>query len=249
MKIKRKLLVIICGILLISLAFINPAEAAKKKEGIKTEMSASKKKSKKKKKVDKKKKKSNKKSKKKSNKKNNKKSNKKSNKKNNKKNKKSKNKKIENKEKVKEDKKDNNTAEDSMKVIEKEEVEKLPETDVYFPGTGVEGNFNREESYIPNVDKTEKAAATGYTVFCEHTDKSGRLKFKPEEKMELPEKAVIGLISTGENSGKEIELDWGEANVPKAKGKYTLTAVTKQKLIIGDKDYGRVKFAVDIIIE
>lgn len=92
-----------------------------------------------------------------------------------------------------------------------------------------------------------------FIILNERTRAKGELVFSQGEEIKLPESALIGLRASGENGGREYGLIWsGEdlsalGNAPK--GKYELTAVTVEDLIINERNYGKVRFAVDLIIE
>ena len=241
MKIKRRLLFIIYGILIISLGILSPVYADGKNTSVKVETVALKEKVKKNKKKTKKRKK-----------KNNRVDNK--TKRKNKKNKK--NKKQNKKNKKKSKKKNKKDGKDNMDVKEKEEVENLPETDKYKPETknkDEEDENSRGYDYSPSVGNRSDKLSSDYILFCDYTDKSGRLKFKSGNTVILPEKGYIGLKVNGENTGKETEINWSGSflqNIKNGiKGSYTLTAVPKENIIIGGKDYGMVKFVVNIIVE
>lgn len=190
---------------------------------------------------------------------------KKKKKKNKKKKNKSKKKKNKKKNKKKKDKRKKKKKKDKMNDknnmdIKEEEIEKIPETDKYKPEIKDDNNGKTTEdkekpnegNLVPGGGYIEKPS-TDYTLFCENTDKKGRLKFRAEAPVTLPEKGFIGLKANGENSGKETEIVWsgsGISDIKKGiKGNYTLIATSKENLIIGGKDYGTVKFAVDIIVE
>ena len=238
MKIKRRLLFIIYGILIISLGILSPVYADGENTSVKVETVALKEKVKKNKKKTKKRKK-----------KNNRVDNK--TKRKNKKNKKNKKQDKKNKKKSKrKDKKDN------MDVKEKEEVENLPETDKYKPETknkDEEDENSRGYDYYPSVGNRSDKLSSDYILFCDYTDKSGRLKFKSGNTVILPEKGYIGLKVNGENNGKETEINWSGSSLQNIKngikGNYNLTVIPKENIIIGGKDYGMVKFVVNIIVE
>ena len=232
---------IIYGILIISLGILSPVYADGKNTSVKVETVALKEKVKKNKKKTKKRKK-----------KNNRVDNK--TKRKNKKNKK--NKKQNKKNKKKSKKKNKKDGKDNMDVKEKEEVENLPETDKYKPETknkDEEDENSRGYDYSPSVGNRSDKLSSDYILFCDYTDKSGRLKFKSGNTVILPEKGYIGLKVNGENTGKETEINWSGSflqNIKNGiKGSYTLTAVPKENIIIGGKDYGMVKFVVNIIVE
>lgn len=260
MKIKRRLLSILCGLLIISLGILTPVYADGESNNAKTETTVFKKKAEKeKKKVKNKKNKENKKNKKNKNKKAKKIRNKK--KKNNKKDKNKKNKNEKDNKNIADmneaKNKETNQDEKNINITEKQETEKLPATDEYRPelyqSVGeVPGRSTGEWSYYPNITSEERPS-TDYVLLCEQTDKRGKLKFKAGESIALPEKGHVGLKLTGENTGKEFEVVWTGSSMELVKkgvkGSYTLTVQVKENVVIGEKDYGRVKFAVDIIVE
>lgn len=247
MKIKRRLLFIIYGILIISLGILSPVYADGKNTSVKVETVALKEKVKKNKKKTKKRKKKN-------NRVDNK--TKRKNKKNKKNKKQDKKNKKKSKRKAKKGKKGKKGKKDNMDVKEKEEVEKLPETDKYKPETknkDKEDENSRGYDYYPSVGNRSEKLSSDYILFCDYTDKSGSLKFKSGNTIALPEKGYIGLKVNGENNGKETEINWSGSSLQNIKngikGSYTLTAVPKENIIIGGKDYGMVKFVVNIIVE
>ena len=140
--------------------------------------------------------------------------------------------------------------------IKEEEVKKLPETDKYKPELK-ENEKNkqdkRENEVTPPGWGNHETLSTDYTVFCDYTDKKGDLRFQAGNSIALPEKGYVGLKANGENTGKEIEVAWSGSSFQNikdgVKGSYTLTAVPKENIIIGGKDYGMVKFIVNIIVE
>lgn len=157
-----------------------------------------------------------------------------------------------NRRKNKKNKKDKN----NMNVEEKDEVEKLPETDKYKPELEENGknNQDRKENDItpPGWGYTE-TLSRDYTVLCDYTDKKGNLRFKAGNSIVLPEKGYIGLKANGENTGKEIGINWSGSSIQNIKkgikGSYNLAVTPKEKIIIGSKDYGMAKFIVNIIVE
>ena len=241
MKTKRRILFIICGILIISLGILSPVYADSENTSVKVVTVALKEKVKKNKKKTKKRKK-----------KNNRVDNK--TKRKNKKNKK--NKKQNKKNKKKSKKKNKKDGKDNMDVKEKEEVENLPETDKYKPELEENGknNQDRKENDItpPGWGYTETLSRE-YAVLCDYTDKKGNLRFQGGNSIVLPEKGYIGLKANGENTGKEIEINWSGSSIQNIKkgikGSYNLTVTPKENIIIGGKDYGVVKFVVNIIVE
>ena len=194
-------------------------------------------------------------------KKNNKKKNKVKNnkKKNNKKknsNKKNSNKKSSSKKgKYKKNKKDKMDKKKDIDIRE-EDVNKLPKTDEYKPELKEDekdNRNNREGEIIPPGGGQVETLSKDYTVLCDYTDKKGNLRFQAGKNVVLPEKGYIGLKVNGENTGKETEINWSGSSLQNikngVKGSYTLTVIPKENIIIGGKDYGKVKFVVDIIVE
>lgn len=189
-------------------------------------------------------------------KKNNKKKNKvKNNKKKNNKKKNSNKKNSSKKGKDKKNKKDKMDKRNDIDIRE-EDVNKLPKTDEYKPELKEyekDNRNNREGEIIPPGGGQTETLSKDYAVLCDYTDKKGNLRFKTGKNVVLPEKGYIGLKANGENTGKETEIDWSGSSLQNikngVKGSYTLTAVPKENIIIGGKDYGMVKFVVNIIVE
>lgn len=189
-------------------------------------------------------------------KKNNKKKNKvKNNKKKNNKKKNSNKKSSSKKGKDKKNKKDKMDKRNDIDIRE-EDVNKLPKTDEYKPELKEyekDNRNNREGEIIPPGGGQVETLSKDYTVLCDYTDKKGNLRFQAGKNVVLPEKGYIGLKVNGENTGKETEINWSGNSLQNikngVKGSYTLTAVPKENIIIGGKDYGMVKFVVNIIVE
>ena len=140
--------------------------------------------------------------------------------------------------------------------IREEDVNKLPKTDEYKPELKEyekDNRNNREGEIIPPGGGQTETLSKDYTVLCDYTDKKGNLRFQAGKNVVLPEKGYIGLKVNGENTGKETEINWSGSSLQNikngVKGSYTLTAVPKENIIIGGKDYGMVKFVVNIIVE
>ena len=140
--------------------------------------------------------------------------------------------------------------------IREEDVNKLPKTDEYKPELKEDekdNRNNREGEIIPPGGGQVETLSKDYTVLCDYTDKKGNLRFQAGKNVVLPEKGYIGLKVNGENTGKETEINWSGSSLQNikngVKGSYTLTAVSKENIIIGGKDYGMVKFVVNIIVE
>lgn len=206
------------------------------------------------KKTSKTKKKKNKKSRKNKKKKNNKKKNikKKNNKKKNKKRTNRNNKRKTNKKQ-----KNKNMNESKDVKLKEEDVNKLPETDKYKPEIKNNdfnwGNLGTVGGNKPPVREDKENLSTAFTLFCTSTDKLGKLRFKAGQTINLPERAYIGFKSNGENTGEEIGIDWSGEDIAAiktgVKGSYSLAAYPKENIVIDGKDYGRVKFLADIIVE
>ena len=206
------------------------------------------------KKTSKTKKKKNKKSRKNKKKKNNKKKNikKKNNKKKNKKRTNRNNKRKTNKKQ-----KNKNMNESKDIKLKEEDVNKLPETDKYKPEIKNNdfnwGNLGTVGGNKPPVREDKENLSTAFTLFCTSTDKLGKLRFKAGQPINLPERAYIGFKSNGENTGEEIGIDWSGEDIAViktgVKGNYSLAAYPKENIVIDGKDYGRVKFLADIIVE
>ena len=140
--------------------------------------------------------------------------------------------------------------------IREEDVNKLPKTDEYKPELKEDekdNRNNREGEIIPPGGGQVETLSKDYAVLCDYTDKKGNLRFQAGKNVVLPEKGYIGLKANGENTGKETEINWSGSSLQNikngVKGSYTLTAVPKENIIIGGKDYGMVKFVVNIIVE
>lgn len=206
------------------------------------------------KKTSKTKKKKNKKSRKNKKKKNNKKKN------NKKKNNKKKNKKRtnrNNKREINKKQKNKNMNESKDIKLKEEDVNKLPETDKYKPEIKNNdfnwGNLGTVGGNKPPVREDKENLSTAFALFCTSTDKLGKLRFKAGQSINLPERAYIGFKSNGENTGEEIGIEWSGEDIAViktgVKGSYSLTAYPKENIVIDGKDYGRVKFLADIIVE
>ena len=92
-----------------------------------------------------------------------------------------------------------------------------------------------------------------YTVFGENTDVDGKLRFKSGNAITLPESGYIGFVANGENTGKEDKITWEGKDLESIKkgikGNYVLTCITSGNVVIGGKDYGKLKFLAYIIVE
>lgn len=176
----------------------------------------------------------------------------------NKKDKKNKKGSKDNKNKKKDDKKVN---EEKNLDLKEEEVDKIPETDEYKPeiNTGIDlgnagvVNENTGRKSSSSNEESKENIIRVYTVFGEYTDIDGKLRFKSGNVITLPESGYVGFIATGENTGKEDKLTWEGKdleNIKKGiKGNYVLTCITGENVVIGGKDYGKLKFLAYIIVE
>lgn len=92
-----------------------------------------------------------------------------------------------------------------------------------------------------------------FIVLNEHLYADKTLKYKAVNGVTLEDKALIGLKLSGENNGVKLNVKWeGESlnQVKNAqKGEYRLAVSSLEDLVINDKNYGKVKFIVKIIIE
>lgn len=171
-------------------------------------------------------------------------------------NKKSKKGNKDNKNKKKDNKKVN---EEKNLDLKEEEVGKIPETDKYkpvdnadFSNAGIVNDNSQTGSHREVRKKTENAIRE-YTIFCEYTDGEGKLRFKSGNAITLPESGYIGFVANGENTGKEDKITWEGKDLESIKkgikGNYVLTCITGENVVIGGKDYGKLKFLVYIIVE
>ena len=171
-------------------------------------------------------------------------------------NKKSKKGNKDNKNKKKDNKKVN---EEKNLDLKEEEVGKIPETDKYKPVDNVDFsnagivNDNSQTGSHREVRKKTEDAIREYTIFCEYTDGEGKLRFKSGNAITLPESGYIGFVANGENTGKEDKITWEGKDLESIKkgikGNYVLTCITGENVVIGGKDYGKLKFLVYIIVE
>ena len=178
--------------------------------------------------------------------------------KNNKKDKKNKKGSKDNKNKKKDDKKVN---EEKNLDLKEEEVDKIPETDEYKPsidnnidlGNAGVVNENTGKVTTPTNKDNKENLSRDYTVFSEYTDVDGKLRFKSGNAITLPESGYVGFVATGENTGIEDKLTWEGKDLESIKkgikGNYVLTCITGENVVIGGKDYGKLKFLAYIIVE
>ena len=160
----------------------------------------------------------------------------------------------------------NNKKKDNKKVneeknldLKEEEVGKIPETDKYkpvdntdFSNAGIVNEHSGRSNSSSGKENKENIIRE-YTVFGENTDVDGKLRFKAGNAISLPESGYIGLIATGENTGIEDKLTWEGKDLESIKkgikGNYVLACITSGNVVIGGKDYGKLKFLAYIIVE
>lgn len=157
-------------------------------------------------------------------------------------------------------KKDNKKVNEEKNLdLKEEEVGKIPETDKYkpvdnadFSNAGIV-NDNSQTGNHREVRKKTEDTIREYTIFCEYTDGEGKLRFKAENAITLPESGYVGFVANGENTGKEDKFTWEGKDLESIKkgikGNYVLTCITGENVVIGGKDYGKLKFLVYIIVE
>ena len=157
-------------------------------------------------------------------------------------------------------KKDNKKVNEEKNLdLKEEEVGKIPETDKYkpvdntdFSNAGIVNEHSGRSNSSSGKENKENIIRE-YTVFGENTDVDGKLRFKAGDTISLPESGYIGLIATGENTGIEDKLTWEGKDLESIKkgikGNYVLTCITGENVVIGGKDYGKLKFLAYIIVE
>lgn len=109
---------------------------------------------------------------------------------------------------------------------------------------------------IPNEGKKNSAAenlSEDFIVLNEHLYADKTLKYKAVNGVNLEDKALIGLKLSGENNGVKLNVKWEGDSLQQVKnaqkGEYRLAVSSLEDLVINDKNYGKVKFIVKIIIE
>lgn len=111
-----------------------------------------------------------------------------------------------------------------------------------------EGNPNES-----GKDSSAENLSEDFIILNEHLYADKTLKYKAANGVTLEDKALIGLKLNGENNGVKLNVKWeGESLLQvkgAQKGEYRLAVSSKEDLIINDKNYGKVKFIVKIIIE
>lgn len=157
-------------------------------------------------------------------------------------------------------KKDNKKVNEEKNLdLKEEEVGKIPETDKYkpvdntdFSNAGIVNEHSGRSNSSSGKENKENIIRE-YTVFGEYTDVDGKLRFKAGNAITLPESGYIGFIATGENTGIEDKLTWEGKDLESIKkgikGNYVLTCITSGNVVIGGKDYGKLKFLAYIIVE
>ena len=92
-----------------------------------------------------------------------------------------------------------------------------------------------------------------FIVLNEHLYADKTLKYKAVNGVTLEDKALIGLKLSGENNGVKLNVKWEGDSLSQVKnaqkGEYRLAVSSLEDLVINDKNYGKVKFIVKIIIE
>ena len=111
-----------------------------------------------------------------------------------------------------------------------------------------EGAFDKSDE-----DKALENASEDFIILNEHLYADKTLKYKALEGINLEDSALIGLKLSGENNGARLNVKWEGKSLEQVKsaqkGEYQLAVSSLQDLVINDKNYGKVKFIVKIIIE
>ena len=114
----------------------------------------------------------------------------------------------------------------------------------------------KENEGAPDKSSEDKAlenASEDFIILNEHLYADKTLKYKALEGVSLEENALIGLKLSGENNGVKLNVKWEGKSLEQVKsaqkGEYQLAVSSLQDLVINDKNYGKVKFIVKIIIE
>ena len=157
-------------------------------------------------------------------------------------------------------KKDNKKVNEEKNLdLKEEEVGKIPETDKYkpvdntdFSNAGIVNEHSGRSNSASGKENKENLSRD-YTVFSEYTDVDGKLRFKAGNAISLPESGYVGFVATGENTGIEDKVTWEGKDLESIKkgikGNYVLTCITSGNVVIGGKDYGKLKFLAYIIVE
>ena len=108
----------------------------------------------------------------------------------------------------------------------------------------------------PNKGKKNSAKenlSEDFIVLNEHLYADKTLKYKAVNGVTLEDKALIGLKLSGENNGVKLNVKWEGDSLHQVKnaqkGEYRIAVSSLEDLVINDKNYGKVKFIVKIIIE
>ena len=111
-----------------------------------------------------------------------------------------------------------------------------------------EGNPNEGEK-----NSVAENLSEDFIVLNEHLYADKTLKYKAVNGVTLEDKALIGLKLSGENNGVKLNVKWEGDSLNQVKnaqkGEYRLAVSSLEDLVINDKNYGKVKFIVKIIIE
>ena len=114
----------------------------------------------------------------------------------------------------------------------------------------------KENEAAPDKNTEDKAlenASEDFIILNEHLYANKTLKYKALEGVNLEENTLIGLKLSGENNGVKLNVKWEGKSLEQVKsaqkGEYQLAVSSLQDLVINDKNYGKVKFIVKIIIE
>ena len=111
-----------------------------------------------------------------------------------------------------------------------------------------EGAFDKSDE-----DKALENASEDFIILNEHLYADKTLKYKALEGVNLEDIALIGLKLSGENNGAKLNVKWEGKSLEQVKsaqkGEYQLAVSSLQDLVINDKNYGKVKLIVKIIIE
>ena len=114
----------------------------------------------------------------------------------------------------------------------------------------------KENEGVPDKSSEDKAlenASEDFIILNEHLYADKTLKYKALEGVSLEDSALIGLKLSGENNGVKLNVKWEGKSLEQVKsaqkGEYQLAVSSLQDLVINDKNYGKVKFIVKIIIE
>lgn len=165
---------------------------------------------------------------------------------------------------------ENNSQKENKSQSDKETEEKATpqDKDIVKPeektGTGKITENKKTQSEVPPKvnegahNEGDKNSATqnlseDFIVLNEHLYADKTLKYKAAQGVNLEDKALIGLKLSGENNGVKLNVKWEGDSLQQVKnsqkGEYRLAVSSLEDLVINDKNYGKVKFIVKIIIE